>query len=117
MSKVKKDCDLLWTLTADGTDTNSEGQDGEPFDKAIIYYDITAVTGTSPTLILGLQVSPDDGTTWFSRASHPTISGVTRDRFEVSGIGLLFRVTRTYGGTTPAFTGKVWLEREKTGIE
>lgn len=67
--------------------------------------DITAVSGTTPTLDVKFQTSVD-GSVWVDIASgafsQKTATGT--DKLEISGIARYLRVVATIGGTTPSFT-------------
>jgi len=113
--RLKKDVQEAILGTAASASENSTEYDGEPYDKILLYVDVTAVTGTNPTLVVGLESSPDNGTTWYSLGNGMTIASVTKQRQVYENIGLLVRVAATIGGTTPAFTYTVDIERAKVG--
>jgi hypothetical protein len=115
MGILKKRVEQALGLSAAAASVDSEPFDGEPYDTIILYVDVTAVTGTSPTLVVGLETSPDDGTTWYSLGNGASISSVTTQRQVYTNIGLLVRVAATIGGTTPAFTGTIDIEQAKDG--
>lgn len=88
---------------------------------AVITINVTAVGGTTPTLVAKLQYSPDNGTTWFdydSKTVTATISAVGTYILKIypgltaevanSAVGLPIprnlRMYYTIGGTTPSFT-------------
>jgi hypothetical protein len=87
---------------------------------AVITINVTAVSGTSPTLVAKLQYSPDGGTTWIDYTNKPvtaTISAIGQTTLIVcpgvtevanSAVSLpLPRTVRMYytiAGTTPSFT-------------
>ena len=87
---------------------------------AVITINVTAVSGTSPTLIAKLQYSPDGGTTWIDYTNKPvtaTISAIGQTTLIVcpgvtevanSAVSLpLPRTVRMYytiSGTTPSLT-------------
>ena len=87
---------------------------------AVITINVTAVSGTTPTLVAKLQYSPDGGTTWIDYTTKPvtaTISATGNTTLVVypgvtevanSAVSLpLPRTLRMYyyiGGTTPSFT-------------
>lgn len=98
---------------ATATNFNSSG--------AVVTINVTAVSGTTPTLVGKLQFSPDNGTTWFdydSKTVTATISAIGTYILKVypglttevanSAVGLpVPRTLRMYysiGGTTPSFT-------------
>jgi thioester reductase-like protein len=64
---------------------------------------ITAATGTTPTLDVAVQTSPDN-TNWTAVAafSQQTAAGSVRKVF--AGMDRYARVVETVGGTTPSFT-------------
>lgn len=82
----------------------------------------TGATGTSPTLNIKPQWSPDGGTTWVdidaTNAITPNLTGagaqscsvgrglpVTASKSANAPLPRLLRVAATIGGTTPNFTG------------
>ena len=88
---------------------------------AVITINVTAVSGTTPTLVGKLQFSPDNGTTWFdydSKTVTATISAIGTYILKVypglttevanGAVGLpvprTLRMYYTIGGTTPSFT-------------
>lgn len=87
---------------------------------AVITINVTAVSGTSPTLVAKLQYSPDGGTTWIDYTAKPvtaTISATGQTTLTVypsvvevanAAVSLpLPRTVRMYytiGGTSPSFT-------------
>ena len=95
-----------------GTNHNARG--------AVITINVTAVSGTSPTLVAKLQFSPDGGTTWLdydAKATTATISaagayilkfspGCTEVANSAIGLSVprTFRMHYTIGGTSPSFT-------------
>ena len=87
---------------------------------AAITINVTAVSGTSPTLVAKLQYSPDGGTTWIDYTNKPvtaTISAIGQTTLIVcpgvtevanSAVSLplprFVRMHYTIGGTTPSLT-------------
>ena len=87
---------------------------------AVITINVTAASGTTPTLVAKLQYSPDGGTTWIDYTAKPvtaTISGTGQTTLVVypgatevanSAVSLplprTLRMHYTIGGTTPSFT-------------
>lgn len=79
-----------------------------------IYLAVTAVTGTTPTLDLKIQDSPDGGVTWFDvgtgtgagTGNFVQATGATTQVKEltVRKFGRQLRVIGTLGGTNPSFT-------------
>jgi len=69
---------------------------------------VTAATGTSPTLAVIIEDSLDGGSTWNTIGTFTSATGVTRQVINIpSPFGELIRVTSTLGGTTPNFTYSV----------
>lgn len=92
--------------TASGT---SDQFYADPITAAVVEVNVTAASGTTPTLSLALEDS-FDGVTWNKvadvNAAAITTSGVTVKRLnlvDVPTTGRL-RVSYTVGGTTPSFT-------------
>lgn len=65
--------------------------------------DVTAASGTLPTLDVALQTSAD-GVAWFTVANFDRATGVTSEYQVVGGIDRFVRAACTIGGTTPSFT-------------
>lgn len=77
-----------------------------PKDRDIrIDINVSARSGTSPTLDIVVQHSPDGGTTWITLATFTqiTASGTASQHVRAPHSGLL-RVDYTIGGTSPSFT-------------
>jgi hypothetical protein len=103
------------TATVAGTTVTNYNARG-----AVITINVTALSGTSPTLVAKLQYSPDGGTTWIDYTAKPvttTISttglttlivcpGVTEVANSVVSLPLprTVRMHYTIAGTTPSFT-------------
>jgi hypothetical protein len=70
---------------------------------------ITAITGTSPTVVVSFEESADGSTSWTA------MTGATTAAITAAGSAVFFgkatknfvRATATIGGTTPAVTGTV----------
>ena len=113
MPRLKKHVELALDVTNQTTSVNSGAFDGEPYDDVVVYTDVTAAA--SGTMIVSLDTSPDNGTTWYELDSGATLSSVTKERFAVSApIGLLVRA-RTTLATSPDFTFTVRLEFSRRG--
>jgi len=68
---------------------------------------VTAASGTTPTLDITIQWSPDGGATWASSDPVDSFTQITAatnvaKRFTVKSN--VFRIVYTIGGTTPSFT-------------
>lgn len=71
-----------------------------------IHVDVTAVTGTSPTLDLTVEWS-NDGTTWVKAEPAESFTQITAAKTAVKAVvlkGAYFRLVWTLTGTTPSFT-------------
>jgi hypothetical protein len=115
---LKSDTFVLQTSgaqTASGTSTTTV--DVSAYETGALLVNVSAASGTSPTLVPFLQVSPDNGTTWFgaSGAGNPigsvsNITGTSANYYNVPNyVGGLVRLGWTIGGTTPSFTFAAWL--------
>ena len=87
---------------------------------AVITINVTAASGTTPTLVAKLQYSPDYGTTWIDYTAKPVTAtilatgqttlvvypGVTEVANAAVSLPLprVIRMHYTIGGTTPSFT-------------
>jgi hypothetical protein len=68
--------------------------------------DVTAASGTTPSLTAKLQTS-FDGTTWRDVVSFTAATGVTSERKSFPGIDRYVRAAWTVSGTTPSFTAGI----------
>lgn len=87
----------------------------ESFDEAIVFVDITAVSGTSPTLSVEYQYSPD-GSRWFTHTASAQQTAIGKVAMKLVGnIGRIGRIQYWIGGTTPSFTFQVDFEVKRRG--
>jgi hypothetical protein len=86
------------------------------YDRVAIYVNVTAASGTTPTLDLVLEDSPDGGATWFPVATAPqiTATGLRAIRTDLSMHGDL-RLSWAIGGTTPSFTFTANFSAQRNG--
>lgn len=93
------------TKTATGNDAGFT--QGGPCNSALLYVNVTAASGTTPTMTVKLQDSLD-GTNWFDVTGAATTSitaaGSQLVRVTNTAIGPFVRLVWTIGGTTPSFT-------------
>jgi len=84
--------------------TTANGTAFEPGDKAVarLRLNVTAASGTSPTLNVTVQTS-HDGTTWRSAGTFTQATAVSEQRATFS-IDRYVRATWAIAGTTPSFT-------------
>jgi len=71
-----------------------------------VYVDVTAVTGTLPTMDAVYQTSPDKGATWYD---HPDgvfaqLATTGREGRVINSPGKYWRIKYDLDGTTPVFT-------------
>lgn len=66
--------------------------------------DVTAVSGTTPTLDITVETSYDGSTNWRSLGTFTQKTTVTTERKSFGGCDRYVRVSYTIGGTTPSFT-------------
>jgi hypothetical protein len=91
----------------------------------VVWINVTAVTGTTPTCVFRLQWSPDNGTTWIdidtTNLQTTSITGVTTatlrmgavytnaaNASRLDAVPRQIRLAWTIGGTTPSFTFASW---------
>lgn len=75
------------------------------FDTLDIFIDVTAVTGTTPSMTVTYQASVDGGTTWFDGPASTAITAAGRQVLNVPNkLGALGRISYAITGTTPSFT-------------
>lgn len=86
----------------------------ESFDELLVYLDITAVAGTSPTLLVVYEVSPD-GVRWFEHSAFASKNAAGKDVLKLQQIGRKGRIGFTVGGTSPSFTFRVDVEGKRRG--
>jgi len=100
---------------------NSASQDTSKYRNAMLIVDVTAVSGTTPTLVIQVQTSPD-GTNWYhnsmvtdkdregslTRLTAPTdeakITTVSSHICWCKDLSKYTRLALTITGTTPSFT-------------
>lgn len=101
--------------------TNSDKVAVQDFTEALVFLDCTAVSGTSPTMDPVVQVSDDDGTTWYTISKTMTqedgatltqITAIGQYVFSVTNIGkhLRVRFPAPGGSSTPTLTFAVIVE-------
>lgn len=89
-----------------GAGTGTAVTPTEEFQTARLTVDVTAVGGTTPSLVVTLQTSRDK-TTWSDVGSFPAATGVGQVHKSFSGLDRYCRVTWTLGGTAPTATFSV----------
>lgn len=103
--------DITLAASAARTATgNGTGVDPEVCSGGLAKLDVTAASGTSPTLNAKVQALAADGTTWVDVATFTQATGVTSQYLAVPITGRQVRATWTIGGTTPSFTFSLTVE-------
>lgn len=95
--------DLPLAASAARTATGT-GSAVEPGDRGVarLFLNVTAASGTSPTLNVTIQTS-NDGSTWRSAGTFTQATAVSSQRATFN-IDRYVRATWTIAGTTPSFT-------------
>ena len=86
--------------TADGQSSPIEVSE---YLEAQVLLDVAAVSGTSPTLDLVIETSPDKSN-WFTHATFSQKTAAGKDLKTLSNLGKYLRARWTIGGTTPSVT-------------
>lgn len=68
------------------------------------FLDVTAVSGTTPTMTVTLETSHDSATGWQPVASFAARTAVGAERKAFGPLNEFIRWTWTVGGTAPSFT-------------
>lgn len=78
-------------------------------DKAALrlLLDVTAASGTTPSVTVTVETSFDGSTNWLSLGSFAAKTAVASERKTFGGCDRYVRVTWTISGTTPSFTFSV----------
>jgi hypothetical protein len=106
MKKYSRNATFLpkQTITASGNTVSYEISD---YDKFVATLDVTAVSGTSPTLDVIIEESAD-GNLWTTLASFTQKTVVGTEVIRVTNpFHNKLRVKHTVGGTTPSFTAEM----------
>src|SRR4051812_14456489 len=100
VTAIRKVADGAITASANSNKVNAGG-----YGNAVAYLRVTAASGTTPTLDMKFQDSPD-GTNYQDVPSgaftQKTAAG--SQRLVLSNIGPFLRAVQTIGGTSPSFT-------------
>ena len=79
-----------------------------------VYITTASVTGTTPSLTVTYQTSPDDGTTWFDIQSSSAITTASNNVIKMTAnVGERARLSYAISGTTPSFTITTWFEGKR----
>lgn len=100
------------TKTITGNTNTTPLQVGD-FKEAVVALNVTAASGTTPTLDVKIQTSDDGGSTWYDLVYPNTTTpvafaqatGVSKKLISLSGaFGDYLSIVYTIGGTSPSFT-------------
>ncbi len=101
-----------FTLQASAAQTasnNSSAVSVGHLRELLVFLNVSAASGTNPTLSAKVQTSDDGGTTWYDLPSgaFTQATGSTSQVLAFTAFGDTIRVSSTIGGTSPSFTYKV----------
>lgn len=99
---------VLLASAARTTTTTGTGQATGNKGTARLFLNVTAGSGTTPTLDVAIQTSYDGSTNWVAIGTAFTqATGVTSQRKVYPGCDRYIRAVATIAGTTPSFTFSV----------
>lgn len=93
----------LHVSAAETTTVNGPSVDFEDAVEAVVMLDITAASGTTPTLDVVVQESVDE-VRWTDFDTFAQQTGTGQTQRKISGFARYLRAEITIGGTTPSFT-------------
>jgi hypothetical protein len=90
------------TATNNGTAYTGVGNRRE----MIVFLNVTAVSGTTPSMTVKMQTSDDGGTTWYDipGGAFTAATAATTQLLSFTAFGDTVRCVSTISGTTPSFT-------------
>jgi hypothetical protein len=104
------------TLLPSAARTTSGNGDGSSaaaeFREGNVLLDITAVSGTSPSLTATIETSAD-GSNWFAHTAFSAKTAAGKDVLKLANLGSYVRVSYTISGTSPSFTFSVVLDGKR----
>lgn len=90
------------------TSGNAGAVPSGPYGTLRLTLDITAVSGTTPSMTVTIETSPDGTTNWTTIGTpFAAQTGVANIRKVVTGADRFVRASYTITGTTPSFTFSV----------
>lgn len=98
---------VVVAASAARTTTGQSGAIQSQGKQIAVEVDVTAVSGTTPSLALTIEWSDDNGTTWFQADPPDTFTALTAVGKRVKEFDVkapYFRAVWTITGTTPSFT-------------
>jgi hypothetical protein len=112
---VKRTITALPSAARTTTGTVDLGAIPGEFDELCIYLDVTAVSGTTPSMTVTYQCSPD-GVTFFDNTIGTAITVAGKQLIKVSSMtGGFGRLSYAISGTTPSFTFSAVVEAKRVG--
>lgn len=72
-------------------------------DEALVFLNVTAASGTSPTLNVKVQTKDPNGD-WYDLVSFTQATAAAKEAKPVTVYGETLRIAYTVAGTTPSFT-------------
>ena len=95
------------TLHASGAETgngNSTSFNVSRFTEALLLIDVTAASGSSPTLDFDVECGPADDSLGYIHTEPAQITGTGKVLVKLANFGPWLRLVWTIGGGTPSFT-------------
>lgn len=98
--------DLTLHASAAETSTiNGAVQNSEEASSLDLFLDVTAVSGSSPTLDVKIQTRDGASDSWVDvTPAFTQATGVTSERKRITGLGKQIRFVAAIGGSSPSFT-------------
>jgi hypothetical protein len=100
-----------------GTGNTADFEVPSRYDDLLLYLNVTAQSGTSPTLDVDYQTSPDNGATWYTHTSFTQVGAATgTEVLKIDNPGHYYRFFWTIGGSsTPTYTFSIEVEGKRHG--
>ena len=100
--------DLYTGQTLSAANQNSQAIEVGSYTEAVITINVTAISGTSPTVDLDIEISDDNGTTWFKHEDITQLTAVGKTVHRVTApFGSRLRLNDPAvpgGSSTPTIT-------------
>ena len=88
-------------------DTRASRVDASNFYEGLFFLDVTAVSGTSPTLDVVIETYDELSGKWFPIATFSQFTATGSELKTATGLGQALACRYTIGGTEPSFTFSV----------
>lgn len=82
--------------------------------EAVLFVDVTAVSGTTPSMTVNVETSWD-GTNWWQHTALTPITAAGKARQTLQFLGSYLRLNNTISGTTPSFTFSAVMHFKRPG--